>query len=132
MCHPVAITIIPQPTCTTGSEIPKNARIWVAIKTETTSKIKLLSAIRCESKRRDSGEYSRVSARKIGLPPSGLNMGKSALRKRIVVSTASSSNAASELRSIAEFQGTATEQRGPLFLGPLPGAVVQREESSPS
>src|SRR5579872_3930952 len=59
--------------------------------------------MRCDSRRRDAGEYSCVNVRKMGLPPNGLTMGKSALRKRIVVSTASSSNAASGLGSIAEF-----------------------------
>src|SRR3984893_19060561 len=63
--------------------------------------MKLFIAMRWERSFRDGGEYSRVSARKIGLPPRGFTMGKSALRKRRVV-FAASSKAASRFGSIAE------------------------------
>src|SRR3984893_9422204 len=63
--------------------------------------MKLFIAMRWERSFRDGGEYSRVSARKIGLPPRGCTMGKSALRKRRVV-FAASSKAASRFGSIAE------------------------------
>src|ERR1017187_10446566 len=43
--QPVEITISPPPTCTTGREIPKNARIWVPMKIEVTIRISPLSAI---------------------------------------------------------------------------------------
>jgi hypothetical protein len=41
--------------------------------------------MRCASSIRDSREYSRVSERKMGLPPIGLTIGKRALRKRKIV-----------------------------------------------
>jgi hypothetical protein len=52
----------------------------VPTKYDPTSKKKLFIAIRKDSALRVFGEYSRVIARKIGLPPSGSTMGNNALR----------------------------------------------------
>src|SRR5713101_6612941 len=88
--HPVEITISPPPTCTTGSEIPKNASTCVPVKNDAISKIKLFIAMRCASCRRAGVVYSRVSARNTGLPPSGFTTGNNALTTKIVVLTVSS------------------------------------------
>src|SRR5271157_280448 len=76
------MTTSPPPTWTTGSEIPKNARMCVPMKYDPTSKKKLFIAIRRASCLRVLGEYSLVIARKIGLPPSGSTIGNSAVRNR--------------------------------------------------
>src|SRR6266851_9731492 len=84
------MTIKPPPTCTTGSEIPKNASTYVPTKYDPTSRAKLFMAIRHDNAFRASGAYSPVNARKKGLPPSGSTMGKSALRTRSKLFAASS------------------------------------------
>src|SRR5580704_8238582 len=84
------MTSRPPPTCTTGNEIPKNARMYVPTKYDPTSRAKLFMAIRHDNAFRASGAYSPVSARKKGLPPSGSTMGKSALRTRSKLFAASS------------------------------------------
>jgi hypothetical protein len=76
------MTINPPPICTTGKEIPKNARTWVPIKYDPTSKKKLFIAIRRESPLRLDVEYFLVNDRKMGLPPSGFTIGMIAVTKR--------------------------------------------------
>ena len=66
IAQPVEITIKPPPTCTTGSEIPKKARMWVPIRYEPNSRKKLFIAIRRESDLRPKVEYSLVNDKKIG------------------------------------------------------------------
>src|ERR1019366_10735922 len=83
--QPVEITTSPPPTCTTGNEIPKNARICVPIKNETISNKKLFRAIRQESITRAGLEELRVSIRNIGLFPSGFTIGNKAPSIRIVL-----------------------------------------------
>jgi len=83
------MTTDPPPTCTTGSEIPKNARTCVPIRYDPTSRKKLFMAIRCDSALRACDEYSFVSERKMGLPPSGSTIGNSALTMRKTLFAAS-------------------------------------------
>src|SRR5215467_10315440 len=80
VAHPIATKTIPPPTCTTGSEIPKKARMYVPVKYEPTSSTKLSNAIRHDNVFRASELYPPVSARKNGLPPMGSTIGKIALR----------------------------------------------------
>jgi len=65
-----------------GTEIPKNARMYVPIKYEPTRRMKLFKAIRYDRVLRASGAESFVTARKNGLPPSGSTMGNRALTIR--------------------------------------------------
>jgi hypothetical protein len=56
IAQPVDTTINPPPTCTTGSDIPKNDKMCVPTTTETISRMKLFIATRPASSRRDSSE----------------------------------------------------------------------------
>src|SRR6516162_1625661 len=82
VAHPIATRTIPPPTCTTGSEIPKKARMYVPTKYEPTNSTKLSTAIRHDNAFRASELYPPVRARKNGLPPIGSTIGKIALRIR--------------------------------------------------
>ena len=87
--QPVEITINPPPTCTTGIEIPKKESISEPIKYDPSSRKKLFSAMRNDSAFLVLDEYSRVSARNMGAPPSGSTIGNRALRTTNRIFTAS-------------------------------------------
>src|SRR5712692_3232450 len=90
MAQPLEMTIRPPPTCTTGMEIPKKSRMCEPIRTEAIRRMKLFMATwRARILRTEAG-YSRVKARKTGLPPRGLTMGNRALRMRSVLLATSS------------------------------------------
>src|ERR1700694_2248113 len=90
MAQPFEMTIRPPPTWTTGIEIPKNSRMCVPTRNEAIKRTKLFIATwRARILRAEEG-YSRVSARKMGLPPRGFTMGNKALRiSRILLATPS-------------------------------------------
>src|SRR5271170_2848939 len=67
------------------------------MKYDPSSRNRLFVAIRHDNALRAPGVYSRVIARKTGLPPSGSTMGKSALRKMKRVLAASSIGSVSAL-----------------------------------
>jgi len=69
-------------------EIPKKSRMCEPIRTEAIRRMKLFMATwRARILRTEAG-YSRVKARKTGLPPRGFTMGKRALRiSRILLAT---------------------------------------------
>src|SRR6266481_2243586 len=90
MAQPLEMTMRPPPTCTTGREIPKKVRICEPIRKEAISRTKLfIATVRARILRAEAG-YSRVKARKTGLPPRGLTMGNRALRMRSVLLATSS------------------------------------------
>jgi hypothetical protein len=61
-------------------EIPKNSRMCVPTRNEAIKRTKLFIATwRARILRAEAG-YSRVKARKTGLPPRGFTMGNRALR----------------------------------------------------
>src|ERR1700676_135161 len=108
--HPVAMTSNPPPTCTTGSEIPKKARMYVPIKYDPTSKKKLFMAMRHDNSFRASGAYCLVSARKKGLPPSGSTIGKSALKTRNRLFAASSIDSSLIYLDLCAIESRVTER----------------------
>src|SRR4030095_13298286 len=79
IAQPVETTIKPPPTCTTGSEIPKNESMCVPTTTETINRMKLFIATRRASNFLDAAEKSCVSSRNTGLPPIGFTIGNNAL-----------------------------------------------------
>src|SRR5258708_35747094 len=101
MAQPLEMTIRPPPTCTTGIEIPKKCRMCVPTRKEAIKRTKLFIATwRARILRVEAG-YSRVKARKTGLPPTGLTMGNSALTISTILLAASSKVSSGEER-IAE------------------------------
>src|SRR2546428_12819532 len=107
------MTTRPPPTCTTGMEIPKKFRMCVPIKKDATSKKKLFTATwRAKARRAAAGEW-RVNERKMGLPPSGFTMGKSALRISKMLLPASSN----EFRRLGKYSREAAERRIVEFFG---------------
>jgi len=68
----------PPPTWTTDKEIPKNARMWVPIRTATIRIPKEFTAILRASTARLSAERPAVSVRKIGILSGESMIGKSA------------------------------------------------------
>src|SRR5580658_5021446 len=68
----------PPPTWTTGREIPKNARMWVPIRTETIRIPKEFTAILRARTARLLVERPSVSVRKIGILSGESTIGKSA------------------------------------------------------
>src|ERR1700682_71596 len=90
MAQPLEMTISPPPTCTTGMEIPKKSRMCEPIITKAIRRMKLFMDTWRARILRAEGGYSRVKARKIGLPPSGFTMGNRAVRvSRMVLATSS-------------------------------------------
>jgi hypothetical protein len=83
--QPVEITMSPPPTSTTGSEIPKKARMCDPMAKDATISIKLSIAMLRAKSLRVLGVYSFVSDRKMGLPPIGSTIGKSALTNRRIL-----------------------------------------------
>jgi hypothetical protein len=84
------MTMSPPPTCTTGREIPKKSKMCEPITKEAIRRMKLFMATwRARILRAEAG-YSRVKARKTGLPPSGFTIGNRALRiSRVLLATSS-------------------------------------------
>src|SRR5438477_10429424 len=90
MAQPLEMTMRPPPTCTTGMEIPKKCKMCVPMRNEAISRIKLFRATWYAKTRRAGRGYSRVKARKTGLPPRGFTMGNRALRiSRVLLATSS-------------------------------------------